>query len=106
MWTCYPLIIDLLIFAYMCFVLLSVYHTERNHQGVGKRLLKPLAMVSPTHKPIRCRERIGGHAQFLLSRGGLKMRVLFSAPYGLETGLRYTLHGHEGGNFGSRQGFT
>ena len=36
------------------------YHTERNHQGVGNRLLKPLAMVSLTDEPIQCRERLGG----------------------------------------------
>jgi transposase InsO family protein len=36
------------------------YHTERNHQGVGNRLLKPLATVSPTNGPVQCRERLGG----------------------------------------------
>jgi len=36
------------------------YHTERNHQGVGNRLLEPLATASSTDKPIRCRERLGG----------------------------------------------
>ena len=36
------------------------YHTERNHQGVGNRLLKPLAIVSSTDEPIQCRECLGG----------------------------------------------
>ena len=36
------------------------YHAERNHQGVGNRLLEPLAMVSSTGEPIQCRERLGG----------------------------------------------
>ncbi|MCG6866800.1 MAG: transposase [Thiogranum sp.] len=36
------------------------YHTERNHQGVDNRLLEPLAMVSSTNEPVRCRERLGG----------------------------------------------
>jgi len=36
------------------------YHTERNHQGVGNRLLKPLATVSLTDEPIHHRERLGG----------------------------------------------
>ena len=36
------------------------YHTERNHQGVGNRLLEPLVTVSSADKPIRCRERLGG----------------------------------------------
>jgi hypothetical protein len=36
------------------------YHTERNHQGVGNRLLEPLAMVSSSLGPTQCRERLGG----------------------------------------------
>jgi putative transposase len=36
------------------------YDTERNHQGVGNRLLKPLATVSPIDAPIRRHERLGG----------------------------------------------
>jgi transposase InsO family protein len=40
------------------------YHTERNHQGVGNRLLKPLATVSSTNDPIHCRERLGGMLNF------------------------------------------
>ncbi|MGB5299764.1 MAG: integrase core domain-containing protein, partial [Thiogranum sp.] len=40
------------------------YHTERNHQGVGNRLLEPLATVSSTNEPIHCRERLGGMLNF------------------------------------------
>ena len=36
------------------------YHSERNHQGVGNRLLEPLATVSSINEPIQCRERLGG----------------------------------------------
>ena len=36
------------------------YHTERNHQGVGNRLLIPLARVSSIDEPVQCRERLGG----------------------------------------------
>jgi len=36
------------------------YHSERNHQGVGNRLLQPLATVSSINAPIQCRERLGG----------------------------------------------
>ena len=36
------------------------YHTERNHQGVGNRLRKPLARVSSINEPVQCRERLGG----------------------------------------------
>jgi hypothetical protein len=33
------------------------YHSERNHQGVGNRLLEPpLATVSSINEPIQCRE--------------------------------------------------
>ena len=35
-------------------------HTERNHQGVGNRLLRSLAMVSLTDDAIQCREHLGG----------------------------------------------
>ena len=40
------------------------YHTERNHQGVGNRLLAPLAMVGSSNDPIYCRERLGGMLNF------------------------------------------
>jgi transposase InsO family protein len=40
------------------------YHTERNHQGVGNRLLEPLAMVGSSNDPIYCRERLGGMLNF------------------------------------------
>ncbi|MEA2079387.1 MAG: integrase core domain-containing protein [Pseudomonadota bacterium] len=36
------------------------YQTERNHQGVGNRLLEPLAMVSSNDETIHRRERLGG----------------------------------------------
>jgi hypothetical protein len=41
-----------------CFA--GLYNTERNHQGVGNRLLKPLARVSLIEEPVQCRERLGG----------------------------------------------
>ncbi len=40
------------------------YHAERNHQGVGNRLLEPCSMVSSTDGPIECRERLGGMLKF------------------------------------------
>ena len=40
------------------------YHAERNHQGVGNRLLEPLAKVGSTNDPIHCRERLGGMLNF------------------------------------------
>jgi hypothetical protein len=40
------------------------YHTERNHQGVGNRLLQPLATVGSTDQPVQCLERLGGMLNF------------------------------------------
>ena len=40
------------------------YHSERNHQGVGNRLLEPLTTVSSANEPIHCRERLGGMLNF------------------------------------------
>ena len=40
------------------------YHTERNHQGVGNRLLEPLAMSGASNDPVYCRERLGGLLNF------------------------------------------
>ena len=40
------------------------YHAERNHQGVGNRLLQPLATVSSTDETINCHERLGGMLNF------------------------------------------
>ena len=42
----------------------SHYHIERNHQGVGNRLLKPVDRICSTNDPIRCRERLGGLLNF------------------------------------------
>ena len=44
------------------------YHTERNHQGVGNRLLKPLATDSSIEEPIRRRERLGGMLNYYYRR--------------------------------------
>ena len=41
-----------------------VHYAERNHQGVGNRLLEPLATVSSTDEPIQCRERLDGMLNF------------------------------------------
>jgi transposase InsO family protein len=40
------------------------YHSERNHQGVGNRLLEPLAKFGSTNDPVHCRERLGGMLNF------------------------------------------
>ena len=42
------------------FYVAELYQTERNHQGVGNRLLEPLAMVSSNDETIHRRERLGG----------------------------------------------
>ena len=46
------------------FCVAELYHAERNHQGVGNRLLEPLAEVGSTNDPIHCRERLGGMLNF------------------------------------------
>jgi len=40
------------------------FRSERNHQGVGNRLLEPIAKVRSTYDPIYCRERLGGMLNF------------------------------------------
>jgi transposase InsO family protein len=40
------------------------FRSERNHQGVGNRLLEPCATGGSTDGPIQCRERIGGILNF------------------------------------------
>jgi len=39
---------------------LEHYHQERNHQGLGNRLLVPGAEVGQTTGAVQCRERLGG----------------------------------------------
>ena len=39
---------------------LAHYRAERNHQGVGNRLLEPQEPVGRAVGEIRCRERLGG----------------------------------------------
>ena len=46
------------------FCVAELYHAERNHQGVGNRLLQPLATVSSTDETINCHERLGGMLNF------------------------------------------
>ena len=42
----------------------SHFHGERNHQGIGNRLLEPSAARNSTEGPIQCRERFGGILNF------------------------------------------
>jgi hypothetical protein len=47
------------------------YHRERNHQGVGNRLLTPAARASQPangNQPIECHERLGGLLNFYYRR--------------------------------------
>ena len=36
------------------------YHGERNHQGLGNRLLQPVTNLGALRDPVRRRERLGG----------------------------------------------
>jgi len=40
------------------------YHEERNHQGIGNRLITPKRPVSDNHGEIRCSQRLGGMLRF------------------------------------------
>ena len=40
------------------------YHEERNHQGIGNRLITPRRPVGTSGQPIRCSERLGGLLRF------------------------------------------
>jgi transposase InsO family protein len=44
------------------------YHHERNHQGVGSRILEPGQEVGQEHGPIECRERVGGLLKYYYRR--------------------------------------
>ncbi len=39
---------------------LEYYHHERNHQGLGNRLIDPQEEVGTTDGSVECRERLGG----------------------------------------------
>ena len=39
---------------------LNHYHRERNHQGLGNRLLQPITNTGELHDPVKRRQRLGG----------------------------------------------
>jgi len=44
------------------------YHTERNHQGLDNRLIRPPAKELPAHGPVECKKRLGGLLKFYRRR--------------------------------------
>ena len=36
------------------------YHGERNHQGLGNKIIRPNFVEFPSEGAIRCRQRLGG----------------------------------------------
>ena len=40
------------------------YHHERNHQGLGNRLIDPRDEVGATDGNVACRERLGGMLRY------------------------------------------
>ena len=40
------------------------YHTERNHQGIGNRLIERDNSIGPTNGELTCRERLGGMLKY------------------------------------------
>ena len=43
---------------------LEHYHTERNHQGLGNRLINPGKEVGQSEGDIQCREHLGGMLKY------------------------------------------
>jgi hypothetical protein len=43
---------------------LSHFHAERNHQGLGNRLIEPGKEVGRTWGDVACRERLGGMLRY------------------------------------------
>jgi len=43
---------------------LSDFHAERNHQGLGNRLIEPGEEVGVTAGDVACRERAGGMLRY------------------------------------------
>jgi hypothetical protein len=39
---------------------MAYYHHERNHQGLGNRLIDPQEQVGTADGSVECRERLGG----------------------------------------------
>jgi hypothetical protein len=48
------------------------YHRERDHQGLGNRLIIEDESGAGSGGPIQCRERLGRNAELLLSPGSLR----------------------------------
>ena len=40
------------------------FHAERNHQGLGKRLIEPGEEVGCTAADVACRKRLGGMLRY------------------------------------------
>jgi transposase InsO family protein len=47
---------------------LEHYHAERNHQGLGNRLIEPSAEVGSANGDVECRERLGGLLKYYYRR--------------------------------------
>ena len=47
---------------------LAHYHEERNHQGLGNRLIEPAADVECNVGHVHCRERLGGMLHYYYRR--------------------------------------
>ena len=40
------------------------YHAERNHQGIGNRLIETTTLASPDDGPVVSRARVGGMLKY------------------------------------------
>jgi putative transposase len=40
------------------------YHRERNHQGIGNKLIAPIGANMVSDRSVKCRERLGGMLKY------------------------------------------
>jgi hypothetical protein len=57
---------------------LSLYHGERNHQGLENRLIEPEGEVDGNIGAIRCREHLGGLLHYYYSSGLVQLILVLT----------------------------
>jgi hypothetical protein len=58
------------------------YHWERNHQGLGNRLIHESPHTPPVVGPVHCRERVGRNVEVLLLTRGLGNKLMLDPVFG------------------------
>jgi hypothetical protein len=66
------------------------YHLERNHQGLGNRLIVPMETTTETTGAVERRQRLGGLLNYYYRQAGMTERAMrVSHPMG---GMRRLTH--------------